>query len=465
MSTAHQSRTVPGELRHLPVDAISPDPANERDGDLGDLEGLARSIARYGVIEPVVVTATDAAGWQLVAGERRWAAAREAGLEEIPCLVHTGLPGRHRAELRLVENLCRRDLTPIQEARGYAALADRHGLSQREIADRVGRHQSHVSRRLQLLELPAEIQAEVDAGGITLEHARTLTQLVDDELADGAVDWEAARQSPTHAARELKDAQRRATRRATIVALREDDAAVIDLPEAYTVASWTLPGEDAEVASRLQERYGVAVEAHDGCRATAVDRHGRTVAVCTDTSRHELREPERQEPEEYRRARERREALDAAFERRHAFVRDELLGVGRLAADPWGALDLATLALASGGYFSDAAVCELLGLEVPTRESYGGREIEAPEAALRAHAAAGRAQAADVALAYWHVTAEVNTPHGGQSWHDHAPTVDYFDRLQEAGYELTEVEREVLAPPAQQERAEAGRDASVSGRP
>lgn len=157
----------------LPVDAIRPNPHQpRRHFDPEALEELAASVRVHGVVQPVVVVPADQ-GYVLVAGERRWRAARLAGLTEVPALVRQ-LDPRAMTEVALVENLQREDLTVIEEAFAYQALQEEFGLTQEEIARRVGKSRSQVANTLRLLALDPEVQALVDAGDLSFGHAKVL---------------------------------------------------------------------------------------------------------------------------------------------------------------------------------------------------------------------------------------------------------------------------------------------------
>lgn len=164
----------------LPTDAIKPGPHNPR-RDLGDLDGLVASIRAVGIQEPLLVEwATPADPYMLLAGHRRLAAAKLAGLVEVPCLVRQGASTPAlRMEIALIENLQREGLAPLDEADGYLQLT-KLGLSQRQIAERVGCSQSNVSKKMDLLALPAPMQSKVGKkDGLTLEAAAALTRLKD----------------------------------------------------------------------------------------------------------------------------------------------------------------------------------------------------------------------------------------------------------------------------------------------
>lgn len=179
----------------LPVDQLHPNRVQPRSRfDDAGLDELAESIRAQGVIQPVVVTARAAGGWTLVAGERRWRAAQRAGLAEIPALVREVAGDRELLELALVENLQRADLNAIEEAEAYQMLARRFGLSQEEIAARVGKARPTVTNTLRLLKLPPAVADLVRDGRLSAGQARPLLGLGDQEaqlrLARRAVERE-----------------------------------------------------------------------------------------------------------------------------------------------------------------------------------------------------------------------------------------------------------------------------------
>lgn len=167
------------QLAQLPVDAIHPNPRQPRRRfEPEATTGLASSIARQGLLQPVVVRPRQAGGYELIAGERRWRAAREAGIELLPALVREA-DDRDSLLLGLVENVAREQLSPVEEARAYASLVDEFELSLGDVADRVGRSKSSVSNRLRLLELPEEVLWMVARGELTEGHARAVLSLPD----------------------------------------------------------------------------------------------------------------------------------------------------------------------------------------------------------------------------------------------------------------------------------------------
>ena len=181
---------VPGEgLASLPVAAIEPHPDQPRRRfDEETLAELAGSIAKRGVIQPVIVRPLGGGRYQLVAGERRWRAAQKAQLHELPALVRE-LEERDVIALALIENIQREDLNPVEEARAYKRLGDYDDLPQGEIARLVGRSRSHVANFLRLLTLPQAVLDHLEAGRLDMGHARALIGRDDAEaLAQRAVD-------------------------------------------------------------------------------------------------------------------------------------------------------------------------------------------------------------------------------------------------------------------------------------
>ena len=163
-------------LLSLPVEAVERNPEQPRKRfDEAKLEELAASIRQHGVVEPILVR-REGGRYRILAGERRWRAAQRAGLREVPALVREATD-REAFEIALVENLQRADLNAIEEAEAYEVLASDHGLTQEEIATRVGKERSTVANALRLLKLPEEVREAVRAGQLDMGHARALLGL------------------------------------------------------------------------------------------------------------------------------------------------------------------------------------------------------------------------------------------------------------------------------------------------
>jgi ParB family chromosome partitioning protein len=167
------------ELAHVPVDQIHPNASQPRKRfDADAVSGLAESIRSQGLIQPVVVRPRLEGGYELIAGERRWRAAREAGITTVPAVVRDA-DDRDTLLLGLVENVAREDLSPIEEGRGYAVLIDEFGLSLGEIAERVGKSKPTVSNRIRLLELPDDVLELLARNELSEGHARALLSVPD----------------------------------------------------------------------------------------------------------------------------------------------------------------------------------------------------------------------------------------------------------------------------------------------
>lgn len=167
------------DLVHLQLEMIHVNPRQPRTAfDTEAAAGLAASIKAQGLLQPLVVRPRKEGGYELIAGERRLRAAREAGLRTVPALVREA-DDRESLVLGLVENVAREQLSPLEEARAYAVLLDEFALSLGEIADRVGRSKPSVSNRLRLLELPDEVLALLAAGELSEGHARAILALPD----------------------------------------------------------------------------------------------------------------------------------------------------------------------------------------------------------------------------------------------------------------------------------------------
>ncbi len=174
------------EIRTLPLARVEPRQDQPRESfDEDRLQDLAASIARHGMIQPVIVRRLEDGDYQIIAGERRWRAARMAGLLEIPVRVLQA-DDRSVSELALVENLQREDLNPMEEARGYQKLIDDYHLTQEDAAAGVGKSRSAVANALRLLNLSAPVAALVENGELSAGHARALLAIEDAQLQERA---------------------------------------------------------------------------------------------------------------------------------------------------------------------------------------------------------------------------------------------------------------------------------------
>jgi ParB family transcriptional regulator, chromosome partitioning protein len=205
-------------LIEVAIDQVMPNPNQPRKiFDSSSLDDLAVSIRASGVIQPIVVRQVGS-GYQLIAGERRWRAARQAGLDRIPAIVREATDAES-LELALVENLLREDLNPIEESEAYRHLLDQFGWTQEQLAQRIGRDRTSIANSLRLLRLPEDIQTDLRSGRLTMGHARALLALptsseqlkLRDEIL--AHDWSVRATEDSVRARETLPTARRTVRR------------------------------------------------------------------------------------------------------------------------------------------------------------------------------------------------------------------------------------------------------------
>ena len=183
-----------GGVTTLPITDVENNSAQPRKNfDPESLAQLADSIRQHGIIQPLTVRKLDSGYYQIIAGERRWRAARMAGQDEVPVIV-VEADDKAAAELAMIENLQREDLNPMEEAAGYRTLIDLYGMTQEEAAERVGKSRSAVANALRLLDLSEPVRAFVEEGKLTAGHARALITLPADlqertakEVMDGGL--------------------------------------------------------------------------------------------------------------------------------------------------------------------------------------------------------------------------------------------------------------------------------------
>jgi ParB family transcriptional regulator, chromosome partitioning protein len=168
-------RFGPSLGRQIPIDEIVTNPDQPR-RSVGDLTELKASIESKGVLEPILVRPLEDGRFRIIAGERRFRAAMEAGLAEVPC-IELDVPDNEMMEIALIENLHRRDLHPFEEAMGYASLAERHGYTQQTIAETVGKSRVSITEAMSLLDIPEDLRekcrrADIEARSVLLEIAK-----------------------------------------------------------------------------------------------------------------------------------------------------------------------------------------------------------------------------------------------------------------------------------------------------
>ena len=173
-------QTESADSLYLPISQVESCAGQPRKHfDDAALADLADSIREHGIIQPLTVRKLASGYYQIIAGERRWRAARMAGLSEVPAIVIEA-DDRKAMELALIENLQRTDLTPIEEARGYQQLIGEYGLTQEQVADRVSKSRPAVANAMRLLSLPDELLSMVESGKLTAGHARALLSIKDE---------------------------------------------------------------------------------------------------------------------------------------------------------------------------------------------------------------------------------------------------------------------------------------------
>ena len=176
-----ESTAQPSAYRLLPIYKVEPNPDQPRqDFDEEELQTLADSISVHGVIQPLTVRETATGYYQIIAGERRWRAARLANLSEVPAVVMEA-DDRKAMELALIENLQRQDLNPVEEALGYQTLMEDYGLTQEQTATQVGKSRPAVANALRLLGLCPEVLELLRSGELTAGHARAILTLKSDK--------------------------------------------------------------------------------------------------------------------------------------------------------------------------------------------------------------------------------------------------------------------------------------------
>ncbi len=451
----------------VPVDAIVPNPANPRK-DLGDLTGLVASIRANGILQALSIEwSSPTSPYLLLAGHRRLAAAKLAGLSEVPCLVRqTASTDADRMKIALVENLMREGLAPLDEARGYAELV-KLGMSQREIAAQVGCSQGHVSKRVGLLDLPAPVQAKVGEGSLTLEAAALLARLADhpDKLAKAAQGA-----SVSQIARDVESAEADIAfeaKRAELVAIAEGKkCAIVDEPrDAWsarkfkTLAKWNHADAELNIDVRKHEA--------EPCHAVMIPKHRNyynskptATSVCTDPARHgpkgksdlkvkaqAKRKPNDHEVKEAQRRLERK----AAGEARAALLTKAVEAyTPRCTRSPELPLMLKAGVQRTMGYDTAQLACELLGVDPGGK----GANSEA-HGALNRFAGESQANLHRVALALAFAVVEVGLTSPYARFEDRG-VADHYAYLATLGYELAPFERDAMAEAAKSEEADDG---------
>ena len=186
LGDVHEESVEKSPYRLLPIHKVEPNPGQpRRDFDEEELQNLADSIKEHGVVQPLTVRETANGYYQIIAGERRWRAARLAGLWEIPAVIMEA-DDRKTMELALIENLQRQDLNPVEEAMGYQTLMEDYGMTQEETAQRVGKSRPTVANALRLMNLTPEVLDMVRTGKLSAGHARAVLSIKDQKKQQDA---------------------------------------------------------------------------------------------------------------------------------------------------------------------------------------------------------------------------------------------------------------------------------------
>ncbi|HLT96886.1 MAG TPA: ParB/RepB/Spo0J family partition protein [Acidimicrobiia bacterium] len=231
-----------GEYRRLKVDDVVPNPDQPRvNFDEAALEELAASVAEVGILQPVIVRPLSDGRFALVAGERRWRAARRAGLTEIPAVIREG-DDRAGLTEALIENLQRQDLGPLEEAAAYRALMEDYGMTHEQVATSVGKSRPAITNTLRLLQLPASIQGLVERGELSAGHARALLSIEDTAYAQHVA---ARAVAEGWSVRQVEEAAR---------------ARAGEQPSTKTKVREVRPVEIVELEQRLREQLGSRVD-------------------------------------------------------------------------------------------------------------------------------------------------------------------------------------------------------------
>ncbi len=242
------------QFRHVPIELIRANPDQPRTGfDPASIKGLAASVADAGVVQPVIVRPLADGRYELIAGERRWRAAREAKLETVPALIRNQ-DDAERLQTALVENMAREDLNPVDEARACASLVEDLGLSKEELARRLGRSRAAISNLVRLLDLPDDVLELLASGELSEGHGRAILVARGAE-ARGSLARDAAAQGWSVRETERRAKQNGNGRLSKVVPHPDQEAALVRAEEALEKAF----GTGVRVRSA---RRGIRAELH-----------------------------------------------------------------------------------------------------------------------------------------------------------------------------------------------------------
>jgi ParB family chromosome partitioning protein len=425
----------------IPIAKLRPDPANPRRAGVGDITEMAASIAEMGVLQALLVTpdpeAAAGEGYLVVFGHRRLAGAIAAGLVEVPAEIRVMGPAE-RLAVQLVENLQRAEIDALDEARAYQRLLEL-GLSQHEVADRVGRSQGHVSKRLGLLKLPAAVRKALDSGGITISDAFQLTRLKESgrilTAFKNGPSWGFERAVEN----ELRAAKQAKARKEAIAGLKAAGVKkIIEVDYFQTYGRKERPLGNGYDQLRIKPE----VHAKESCHAGVVDGEGRVTLVCTRPERHpEAKSNSGKGPltdaEKAKRAAKRAHNK----ERREAeALRTKTMGELLQKRIPKAALleHLVTQWIHTAPYSSRKLACELLGLAgIEPKGQYGSTDYMTP---LLEFAAQGTTQLDRAVLALSFGSAELPLRQDWPQWTS-LEARRHFAFLEAQGYQVSPAER------------------------
>jgi len=409
---------------------------------VGDVSELAESMTSVGVLQPLLVTPDPEAdageGFLVVFGHRRLEAAKAAGLGEVPAEVREMDPVE-RLSIQLIENLQRAEIDALDEALAYRRLLDLK-LSQRAMAGRVGRSQSHISKRLGLLRLPAQARKALDSGSITISDAFQLTRLKEHgrvltALKNGK-NWGIERAVE----QELQEADWAEQRQKAIEALKADGVKVIVVDDHY----YSSYGRKERPLGNGYDQLRIKPDVHRSqkCHAAVVDQQGRTTMVCTRPDRHPeakarggkgpMSDDEKTKMAAKRAHNKQRREAEAARAQTMGQLLHKRLAKGAVFEH------LVTQWVHSADYAPRKVACELLGVEGLAPEGmYGGTDYVTP---LLAYTAQGHGQLERAALALAFAVAE---PPLRQDWPQWTTAVArrHFAFLESQGYQVSPAEQ------------------------
>lgn len=438
MTVAQLEERATDRVELVAIDLLDPAPDNPR-RNVGDVTELAQTIRELGLLEPLVVTPRGDR-YLIVCGARRHAGCREAGLDAVTCVIRE-FSEAERQEAMLIENVQRTDLTVLEEAESYRRLVEL-GHTQRQLAERVGRSQAHVSKRVALLELPKGVLKELDSGGITLEDAQQLGKLTayPDRLKRAFEGRKTYGGVAHHLAKELEELELEAAIESETAAIKKEGIPLLQMSRSGQYSyGVTAPKGTAVVESGSWDGVDMKPAEHAklDCHAAAVHPFsGKRVAVCRDPAKHGRRKSQggSAPTAAQKKRKEHDRHLAQATKARHAFLR-QLLKRKPAKAD---AIERIVDSLIREAHQAALRIaCTLLELEPERKKNpYGADSIDYA-GALRA-AAKTEPDRLRVGLAVAAGAKEESIATYWSSFERHKP---YFEQLAANGYEISKPEQ------------------------